>query len=522
MHATAGQDPLLVVIIDDNPTHADLLSEGVTGIASEISDAVDVVTFDDPAEALASLTGETRDCAILCDYQLGDTTALDWLPDFVRANHGPVLITTSCGSEQVAVGAFRQGASDYLSKTNAITDPAYLSHSLKECLRRHRLAQTVTELSADLRRANRELEYRNEQLRATTQAAHDFVDDVAHDFRTPLAVIKEFASIVCDGLSGPVNEEQAEHLRHIDHATEQLTAMIDDFLDSAKLRAGLLRLDRSPIAPSELYREIAPMAETRASAKGVEVVCDIPETLPEVFVDPYKAERILTNLIGNAIKFSPEGSCVVINAEAEDECWVRFRVADQGPGIPPEELESIFERFAQSHQDDQQREKGSGLGLSIAGQLAAMNLGRLEVESEEGTGSVFSALLPVARRDRLLRAYIRHLGYRKIQRPLAVIRCEVDHPSESESLRSFLRTTCQANDLIVGTSETQAIAVGASSEPDTWLTRLQRASRESENTPADERVLFRADLVGVWPHPIDEEDVLRSLALSEQNHSAAA
>ncbi len=522
MSAPNRQETLLVVIIDDNASHADLLRKGVEAIAPTLSEAVEISCFSDPAEALASLTGETRSCVSLCDYQLDGTTALDWLPDFVRGNYGPMLVTTSCGSEQIAVGAFRQGAADYLNKANAMTDGTYLAHSIKECLRRHRLAQTVSDLSVQLRRANRELAYNNEQLKATTQAAHDFVDDVAHDFRTPIAVIKEFASIISDGLAGPVTDEQAEHLRYVDRATDQLAGMIDDFLDSTKLRAGLLRLDRRPVSPAELLGDIAPMAKSRARSKGVTFESDLPDGLPDIFVDPFKAERVLTNIIGNAVKFSPAGTAVRVVAEVLEPCWVRFTVVDAGPGIAQEDLALIFDRFKQAPNDEHARTKGFGLGLSIATQLVTINFGRLEVASELGDGSRFSMIVPQARPKALMQAYLHHLDSKYETQPLAMLRCTPGAGACADSIGEFLKATCRTNDLVRILGEREVLVAGPSKDPSAWVDRLEQASHKASKTRGDNSFRFATELGGVWERPFPTDEILGSIRVPAEPLRIAA
>jgi len=498
------------------------MRKGVEAMAPTLTESLDISCFSDPADALASLTGETRCCVILCDYQLDGTTALDWLPDFVRGNFGPMLVTTSCGNEQIAVGAFRQGAADYLNKANAMTDSAYLAHSIKECLRRHRLAQTITDLSAQLRRANRELAHNNEQLKATTQAAHDFVDDVAHDFRTPIAVIKEFASIISDGLAGPVTNEQTEHLKYVDRATDQLAGMIDDFLDSTKLRAGLLRLDRRPVPPGALLGDLAPMAQSRARSKRIAFEYAPMDDLPDIFVDPFKAERVLTNLIGNAIKFSPDGTTVRVVADVLEPCWVRFTVEDAGPGIAEDDLARIFERFKQASNDQHARAKGFGLGLSIATQLVSINFGRLEVTSELGEGSRFSVIVPQAHPTALVRAYLHHLDSTNEKLPLAMLRCTPSSHACADSVAEFLKATCRTNDLVRRLDDDDILVTGPSKEPSAWVNRLENASSKAAKTQSDSAVQFTTELTDVWKRPYNADEVLRAMRLPAERLRIAA
>ncbi len=520
MNTTAFTDTLRVVIIDDDSAHSELMNRSIETVAGELADHVEIACFGDPAAALASLTGETN-CIIICDYHLDGCSALDWIPDFVRGDHGPILITTSSGSEQGAIKSFRSGAADYINKSNAFSDSAYLATTLRECLRRHRLSKTVQDLSVQLRRANRELAYKNEQLEATTQAAHAFVDDVAHDFRTPLSVIKEFASIMSDGLAGPVTNEQVDHLDYVDRATDELAGMIDDFLDSARLRAGLLRLDRRAIAAGELVEGILPAIRSRARAKSITLEIDVPESLPGVFVDPLKASRVLMNLVTNAIKFSPENSTVRVSAEVSDPCWIRYSVSDSGPGIAPDDLKLIFERFQQVDTAQCSRIKGFGLGLSIATQLAAINFGRLEADSAPGVGSVFSAVLPQSDPEALLRACIRYFEAQNERTPLAVLRCTPEASATCDELAAYLGAACRTHDLIMETTDGTVLAIGPAEEPHEWVRRLTTKSQDATLTDNVGTPRFRTDLLGAWKWPVSEDAVLAVAGMRSELRRAA-
>jgi len=520
MRHTDYEEPLLVVIIDDVEEHATMLRRSVDQIAGELAENVEIRCHDDPALAFAGIAGEPN-CVVICDYKLEGCTAPEWIPYFVRSNLGPVLVTTSSGSEEAAIETFHCGASDYLNKMTAIADPDYLSRAIKAALRRHRLTKTVNDLAGQLRRANRELEHKNTQLENATKAAHAFVDDVAHDFRTPISVVKEFASLISDGLDGPVTDEQREHLGFIQRASDDLNTMVDDFLDSARLRAGLIKLDRKPVAPSALYNHIAHMISARAKANGVEIKNEIPSDLPKLFCDASKAARILTNLAINAVKFSPEGSTVTISA-AVDDCWVAFRVADQGPGINAEDVQRIFQRYQQCPNAEHAKVKGFGLGLSIACQLAAMNFGRLDVESAKGKGSVFSVCLPLADPQSLLKAYTLHSALRDTSDPMAILRVTTEQGAEQSHVRSFLSKACWVNDLVAPENDGTLLVAGLAAAPDRWIERLQREARQWNADHPHERVTFSATVETVLKPPYSEPPAIRKIAPKPAERSAAA
>ncbi len=226
---------LSIIIVDDNVDHLNLMSATLDLAFSSDSVELSILKYDNPANALAELA-DIPNQVILIDYQFAGSTGLDWLSDFIKADVGPVILVTSSGDETVAAKAFRHGAADYIVKSNAFKNPEVLHRSIKEALRKSGLEQINHDLSNRLKLANRELNSKNRKLTELTDTAHRFVEDVAHEFRTPLTVIKEFASIIADGLGGEVTEKQAQYLNHITGSASDLAGLIDDFLNSSRLR----------------------------------------------------------------------------------------------------------------------------------------------------------------------------------------------------------------------------------------------------------------------------------------------
>lgn len=214
MTSVCTHNSLSIVLIDDDDEHRDLLSRAITSAFAGDSRDVTVCAFRDPEQGLAELPADEQ-TVILIDYSLDGTTGTEWLADFVRVQAGPVILITSHGDETIARQAFQHGAADYLIKPDVMISPDTLRRSVSEALRRFRLESTNRTLATRLKRTNAELERKNERLAELTSIAHRFVDDVAHEFRTPLAVIKEFASILSDGIGGEVTTDQRSYLDFI-------------------------------------------------------------------------------------------------------------------------------------------------------------------------------------------------------------------------------------------------------------------------------------------------------------------
>ena len=200
---SVSHNTLSVVLIDDDDEHRDLLTRAISSAFTDEAWDVTTSAFRDPEQGLAELPADNQ-TIVLIDYSLDGTTGNEWIADFIRAQVGPVILITSHGDETIAREAFRYGAADYLIKPDVIVSPDILRSSVCEALRQYRLEATNRSLSARLKRTNTELERKNARLAELTSIAHRFVDDVAHEFRTPLAVIKEFASILSDGIVGDV------------------------------------------------------------------------------------------------------------------------------------------------------------------------------------------------------------------------------------------------------------------------------------------------------------------------------
>jgi signal transduction histidine kinase len=197
------------------------------------------------------------------------------------------------------------------------------------------------------------------------------------------------------GLYGPVTDEQAEVLGRVERSQTHLARLIDDILDFARLEAGRVRISLGSVVVAEVFDDLAPILEPQAEAKRIMLEVTAPAKQIAARADRHRLQQILINLVGNAIKFTPEGGRVMVEA-FHDDARVMIRVADSGLGIPADRLQSIFEPFVQVDSEFTRRASGAGLGLAISRDLARMMGGELTVESEIGQGSVFSVSLPVA------------------------------------------------------------------------------------------------------------------------------
>jgi hypothetical protein len=473
MHAPASQKALTVVVIDDDPAHRELVEQAVHQAAAT-QYPVEVRPYCDADEALVDLPPSGK-VLILCDNMLGAASGLDWLPDFVRAGVGPVILMTSQGDEQIAAEAFHRGASDYVDKQTIFNQPDHFWNTAREAMRRYKLERSNRELARNLKLANRQLKERNRLLQQMTEQAHQFVDDVAHEFRTPLTVIREFGSILTDNIGGELTDDQRIYVGHIDTAARDLSQMVDDFLDSSKLKTHTLRVDRQNTTLDAIFEHTRAALQARARAKSIGLDYQLEPDLPGVFCDAEKAGRVLINLVVNAIKFSKANGRVQIAAEATGNGEVRVSVTDHGVGIGEEQMATLCERFEQGEQATYASAKGFGLGLNIAQSLTWLNLGQMSIDSTPGKGSTFSFTLPVQDPEHLMGRYARQIREAQVHEDLAIVRIQPVHPDcDAEQARQVLCNACRSLDLLLPAADGRTIiAVGPYDAPDQWLGRMK-------------------------------------------------
>lgn len=230
------------------------------------------------------------------------------------------------------------------------------------------------------------------KLQEVDRIKSDFFSLMSHELRTPLTSIKEGTNLFLEGKGGEVTERQKRLLTIVSEESNRLIQLVNSLLDLSKLEAGIaafqfLKADVAPLITT-VIREIEPLAE----AKGIRIKRDIQES-PRVSMDTERILQVLRNLLGNAIKFTPQGGVIEISLQAKDGV-VEVSVTDTGPGIPEEQTAIIFDKFRQAVHQGSRKIQGTGLGLAIVKQIIQSHGGRVWVESAVGRGSTFRFTLP--------------------------------------------------------------------------------------------------------------------------------
>jgi signal transduction histidine kinase len=239
-----------------------------------------------------------------------------------------------------------------------------------------------------------ELDENAVQLREAADLKSRFLSYMSHEFRTPLASITSISDILIDGLDGPLNSEQTRQVQYVRGSVRELTEMVDDLLDLAKVDAGRISISPEWFEMVDLFSALRGMFKPIVSSGTISLIFEETNSIPRIYTDDKKLSQILRNFISNALKFTSQGE-VRVSATLIDNDKVEFAVSDTGIGIAKEHLAALFADFVQIDTRIQKRLRGTGLGLSLAKKFAELLGGHVGVTSEEGRGSRFFVVIPI-------------------------------------------------------------------------------------------------------------------------------
>jgi len=256
------------------------------------------------------------------------------------------------------------------------------------------LFQELKDRTEELARYNEEIKMANEKLKELDKLKSSFVSNVSHELRTPLTAIESLADNLLDGVTGSLTTKQASYMLGIRESTERLERLINDLLDLSVIEAGKAALKPTSFPMMSLLGEVAGTLKPMAEEKQIDLEIGSTNGHSIAWADRDKVTQVLTNLIGNAVKFTPQLGKVSVAVSSTKDAWLQISVTDTGPGIPPEEAGKIFDEFYQMSQPGRDKSKGVGLGLAISKKLVEMHGGKIGVASVVGKGSSFSFTIP--------------------------------------------------------------------------------------------------------------------------------
>lgn len=280
-------------------------------------------------------------------------------------------------------------------------EPWRMLGTIQDVTDRVKLQQELVSARDQLSSKLLEMEQINRELTSSKREIEGFYHTLSHELKTPLTSAQEFASIILDGLAGPVTEDQRRFLKRIKGGCDRMTVLINDLLDSTRIETGKLSYHPSPSRVEKMVEQAVDQVRSRAERAGVILTAETAEGLPKVMADPNRIVQVITNLLTNAVKFTPKGGAIELKAGfyKGDPHWVAIMVRDSGRGIEPHHLERIFERYHQSRKEDSDTHEGLGLGLYLCKELVTLHGGEISAYSKQGQGATFLFTLPSSKAE---------------------------------------------------------------------------------------------------------------------------
>ena len=384
--------PIHVLIVDSDTKFSTRIRR-ILENATEHEYQVSVCNLGE--EAVASSRWQHYDC-VLVDFTLADMSgmqAVEQLRNILDEITSPIIMMASENIREAATQAVKLQAADFFIKSDI--NQQSIRRSIENAIEKAQLQRGIRERRRELMLANRELERQAVEIQC-------FYQTVSHEIKTPLAAAREFVSLVHDGILGPVNEEQSEMLHHATLCCDQITTQFNDLVDLTRLETGKLALEIVPTQLDEVVKRVLAMVASIAEEKSIVLDSRLPESLPLVDFDAGRITQVLSNLLTNAIKFTPSGGRVRLAVKQLDNGLLQLKVSDNGSGISKDHVDNVFDRLYQvesAHSQDSQ--SGLGLGLSIAREIVRGHGQKLRVRSRLNAGSVFTFELAPTKHDQL-------------------------------------------------------------------------------------------------------------------------
>jgi signal transduction histidine kinase len=336
---------------------------------------------------------------IITNAAMPDTDSAELVTNLKRcAPEASVIAMTEYGAEQLAADALKQGAEDYLLRP---VYPWEVSSTAAEVLeraelrRRNRLlAEALRQRQAELEQRNVELEEANARLREADIWKENLTSMIVHDLKNPLGVVQGTMIYFKGTLSDLLDDKQSQLLESALISANRALKLVSAILDVRRLEEGRMPLELQSVAPHDVIHTCLDEIYPLISLHGLKIGVDVPEGLPPVRADYSTLIRIIGNLVDNAIKFTRSGGRITVTARQLPD-GVQFSVSDTGCGIPPDQHDRIFEKFAQAGMRAEGHRAGVGLGLTFCKLAVEAHQGRIWVESDQGVGATFHFVLPL-------------------------------------------------------------------------------------------------------------------------------
>lgn len=344
----------------------------------------EAVGFTSGRDALAALPEGNFDL-LLTDLTMPEMDGIALLQEALKLDANLVcIIMTGKGSIATAVQAMQTGALDYILKPFKLSG---ILPVLSRALSVRRLRQENARLEQHVRERTAELETANTELERATRAKSDFLSSMSHELRTPLNAILGFGEILVSQNIPSTPQQKIEFTHHILKAGRHLLTLINEILDLAQVESGKVSLSLEPVAVADVLRECQTMIEPMGRQRAIHIAF-AQDADQHMLADRMRLKQVLLNLLSNAIKYNREGGSVVVDVAVTENQRVRVSVQDRGMGLPPAQLNELFQPFNRLGQE-RGRAEGSGIGLVLTKRLVELMGGEIGVSSTPGSGSTF-------------------------------------------------------------------------------------------------------------------------------------
>lgn len=257
-------------------------------------------------------------------------------------------------------------------------------------------------LETRVQERTKELASALEEVKMVSKTKSDFISAVSHELRTPLTSVKGYAALLMTGKLGDIPTAVKDRLEKINYHSDNLVKLINDLLDISRIESGKVEMNLESCQIKKLIESVHDLLTPQMKTKDIQWATEIPDNLPTMTLDIHQVERIFINLIGNAIKFTPEKGTISVKAEYDTpQDVINFHVTDTGIGISEEDLKKLFNEFYRVENTINQNVKGTGLGLSLAKKIVEAHKGRIWVTSKVGNGTTFHFTLPVRQEPKI-------------------------------------------------------------------------------------------------------------------------
>lgn len=375
-----------VLLIEDNLAEARLLKEILKGNEKKEFHLVNVSRL---SEAI-SLLQQTNFDVILLDLTLPDSQGLESLaPLLIKAPKLPIVVLTNTNDDNLALAALRQGAQDYLIKREVSLE--ILTRSLCYAIERKQMEEALRESNEALKMSVIERTNQLEKAQELNQLKTEFVSMLSHDFRNPLNKILLSAGLLEESRDRLTKDQQVSYFRMIRSAIKDMDQLLTEVLLIGRADSGRLYCQFDPVDLLDYCQKLVESFTVKPEPQ-LAIIFQIEGSLERGLWDINLIKHILTNLLGNAIKYSPQGNPVEFKIIVESE-QVVFKIIDRGIGIPSKDQEHLFKPFYRGSNVD--NIQGTGLGLAIVGRCVEAHKGQIHLESEEGKGTKITVILPI-------------------------------------------------------------------------------------------------------------------------------